>query len=248
MKKLVLLALVLCMALSLVACGSKTDAPASGGGSSSGGDSGSGDIDLNEVAANMIEEAEELNSFSFKAALNSIAARGLSQADVEPKWDYVVDDEKNQAYGDSSHGVIRFSHKGEELTAEGEYDAWKKQLFDATAKASDDGYNIEGFSWGNGDVEMTWDDFANKEGMLETWSYRYNGTIMDVYVKQTSLKDSEYVQGDDGQYDFVYYYNAMQVDIADGIQKSWDETWADLESAFEEYGDEIEDALRDYTD
>jgi|GEM_PF-740516 len=249
MKKLVILALVLCLALSLVACGSKTDAPASssGGGSSSGGsgnDSG-GDIDLNEVAANMVEEAVEAKSNSLAAAFKSIKARGLEQADVEPTWDYTVNEEGWHAYGDNSHGAIRFTLADENaILGDGDYEAWLKQVFDATAKASDDGHNIQGFSWGDGDVEKTWDDFINGGGWMETWSYKYNGKIIDVYVSQEHHKDAEIYQKDG---EWVYDCNAVEIDIADGLQKGWDETWADMEAAFEEYGDEIEDALRDYT-
>ena len=77
---------------------------------------------------------------------------------------------------------------------------------------------------------------------------------MDVYAEQAKEKDSEligdpYWDAEAGQTvwpEWTHYYNGVQIDITTGLQKSFDETWEDMEKAFEEYGDEIEDALRDF--
>ena len=215
--------------------------------------SGGGDIDLEKAAENILEEAVATKSFSVAAADASLKARGVSKSAVEPDWPYTIDEDKMQAYGDNSHGVIRFT-KNDGYLEDGEYDAWKKKAFEATAAASDDGYNIQGFSWGDGDIEITWDEFINSESWMETWSYRYKGTIMDVYVEVAKEKDSEllgdpYWDEDEGMTiwpEWTHYYNGVQIDIADGLQKSWDDTWQDLDDVFDQYGDEIEDALKDF--
>ena len=245
MKKLIALTLAMVLALSLLAaCGG-------GGGSSGVGnnddlrrDGEDGKIDIEKAAENILEDAISNNAFSVAAADASLKARGVSKSAVEPDWPYTVDEEKMQAYGDTSHGVIRFTKKDGYVSDE-EYEAWLKKAFSATAAASDDGYNIQGFSWGDGDIEKTWEEFISGESFIVTWSYRYNGTIMDVYVEQAKEKDSDYDMNEDGEWFWTHYYNGVQIDIADGLQKGWDDMWQDLEDAFEEYGDEIQAALED---
>ena len=265
MKKLIALTLAMVLALSLLtACDGilpfnrdKSDSSDSSDSSDRSGnsDNDDGKIDLEKAAERILDDAIASNSFSVAAADAAWKQRGVSKSDLEPVFDYIVDEEKMQAYGDSSHGVIRFT-KNNGYLEDGEYDAWLKKAFDATAAASDDGYNIQGFSWGDGDVKLTWDEFINGESFIQTWSYKYNGTIMDVYVEVAKEKASE-LEGDpywDAEKEetvwpeWTHYYNGVQIDITTGLQKSWDELWQDMEDAFEEYEDEIRDALEDFAD
>ena len=234
-KKILLLTLAIIIMLAFAACGDSN--------SSKDNDKKS---DAEKAVDNLIDEVSAPNSYSLEAADKALADRGVSKIAVEPDWEYTVDENKNQAYGDSSHGVIRFTKKFGLMEDEADYEIWLKKVFDATLKASDDGYNIQGFSFGGGDIEKTWEEFITSESFIQTWSYKYNGVIMDVYVEQTKEKSSDYGQDDTGAWVWTHYYNGVQVDISTGSQKSWSEYEADMEKAFAEYGDEIEDALKDY--
>ena len=50
----------------------------------------------------------------------------------------------------------------------------------------------------------------------------------------------------ESELDRLFYYNAVEFDIGVGLQKSFDDTWAEMESYFEENEDEIQQALEDY--
>ena len=60
---------------------------------------------------------------------------------------------------------------------------------------------------------------------------------MVVYVSDIYDNDKE------SQYDRMFYYYGVKFDIGMGLQKSFDDTLNDAESALEEYEDEIKDAL-----
>ena len=166
----------------------------------------------------------------------------VSIKDVEPGFAYILDDDTKGNYGDDSfcgRGTLFFIKDGSDVTKE-EFEAWVKKVFEATAKVSDDGYNIEGYGFGNGEVEKQLE--AVLTGFINTWSYKYNGTILDVYVetKYSSFNTGEKVYGNEYSKDI-----AVKVEIGVGMQKSWDETVEDVEKAFEENGDEIEKTLED---
>lgn len=265
MKKFTAIVLVLILTVLLAACGAKDavqdtvrnvisgDSGSEDGGLSADEGSradGEGTIDLENVAANLVEEAIEANSFSVAAARQAIEARGINFSAIEPDWDYTVNEEGYHAYGDSGKGVILFT-KAAGLLEDGEYEAWLKKAFEATAAASDDGYNIQGFSFGEGDIEKTWDEFINSESIIQCWSYKYGGAIMDVYVEVAEEKPSE-LDGDPYWNEeleqtvwpeWIYYYNGVQFNVGDGLQKSWDDTWEEVEKAFEENEEEIKKAL-----
>lgn len=265
MKKLITLTLALILALSLAACGGNSPASqdgdtANGNDNAQGNDNNgdSGNSNVNELVDDIIDDAVESNSFSLAAAYTAMKQRGVEQADVDPEWEYTVDEEKNQAYGDTGdygHGVIRFTKAdGSYLTHE-EYEAWAKKLFDATAKISDDGHNIYGYDvlFGENpgaDVEITFDDAMGMGSdamiVMQGWGYKYNGDYIRVNIEQAQEKDSEYEQNAAGEWVWIHYYNGVQADVATGLQQSFDDTWDDVEDAFDEYGDEIQDALDDY--
>jgi hypothetical protein len=252
MKKLLALALTLVLCLSLAACSVKDKVQnavkdAISGENSSGASKEDGKIDIDNAVDNIVKEAITADAFSEEAAAQALSNRGISVKAIAPDWDYIIDDTQYRVYGDSSHGKIEFIKKDGEISTE-EYNAWLKKLFEATAAASDDGHNIEGFSFGNGDVEYTWDTFINSESWMKVWAFKYKGTIMDVYpeVNDDPENESEYTQDENGQWGFVYHYKSVAVDIADGLQKSFDETWQEMEDYFAEHEDEIRDALEDF--
>ncbi|MDR0293679.1 MAG: hypothetical protein LBH95_05950 [Oscillospiraceae bacterium] len=269
MKKTICIFLALILTLAFAACDGNgggiryttTPSDNSGGGSNSGNDSDGGSegkIDLNDAADKLIKEAEEQNAFSMAAAFAAMKERGVEKADVEPVWDYTVDEDNYQAYGDSGaygHGVIRFTKKNGEVSDE-EYEAWARKLYDATAKISDDGNNINGydnlFSDADPLSEISFDDAFGKNStaiiVMQGWGYKYNGTFMRVSIERKEAPgfDSEYLQDDGGNWYFTHNYTAVEADVATGLQKSFDDAWADMEDAFEEHEDEIKKALEDY--
>jgi hypothetical protein len=231
MKRFITLALVLVLALSLLtACGGKNKTPNAAGG---------------DLIGNLVENAITANAFSEEAAFQALGYRGIKKEAIRPDWDYTVDEALYTTYGDTSHGSIEFIKEDGELTKD-EYNIWLKKVFEATAAISDDKHNIEGFSYGDGDIELTFDAFINKDSWMQAWSYKYNGTIMDVTVSLEEDRDQESVLNDD--WTWTYHYKSVEIDIANGLQKSWDETWKEMEDYFDEHGDEIEDALKDYMD
>lgn len=212
------------------------------------GDNADGEkINLDEVAENMLAEAEELDSFSTEAAdaaMKSLGGLGLEE--VKPDFAYILDDDTKGNYGDNSsygHASFFFIKDGGDVTSE-EYQTWLKKVYDATAAVSDDKRNIQGYGFGEGDVEKSFEDVIASD-FMQVWSYKYNGTIMDVYPSTefgsfTVSEDKVYGSDDSGDI-------GVKIDITVGMQKTWDEYEDDIEEAFDEYGDEIKEALEDYT-
>jgi hypothetical protein len=236
--------LVFSLALAMAACGR---GPA--------GNSNSNKTDLMEAAGDIMEDAIEGNSFS-EAAANAWLKKnaGVDKAAIEPGFAYRIDESLMTTYGDSpdsayGHGSIMFIDEDGELT-EDEWLEWMRKVFDATAKVSDDGYNIFGFEGDgeNPDKEISFEDAMGIGSdawiIMQGWGYKTKGVYMHVYVERIEdpEKESE-VETIDGQMTLKYYYYAGKVDIAVGLQKSFDDTMSDIEDAFEEHEDEIRDAL-----
>ncbi len=266
MKKLFSIAIILMLAFSISACGVKDavqDAvrgALSGESESSEADASSGKddkavgaeeydgdkVDAQDVVEKALQEAEEVNAFSTgaaDAAMKSLGGLGLDE--VKPDFPYILDDETMGNYGDNSsygHASFFFIKDGGDVTKE-EYETWLKKVYDATAAVSDDGRNIQGFGFGDGDVPKSFEDVLGG-GFMQVWSYKYNGQFMDVYpsTEYGSFTVSETkTYGSEGGGDF-----GVKIDITVGMQKSWDESEQDIEAAFEEHGDEIQQALEDY--
>jgi hypothetical protein len=234
-KKILSITLILVLALSLGACG--------------GGDKKASAEDIAEDAVN--EAYDSSKAFTEKAAAAFWEKNaGLKEADAAPDFDWVIDEKKMKTYGDDpsseyGHASICFEKKGgAELTKE-EYNAWAKKLFDATAKASDDGHNIIGWEFvGDGEdalAETTLADATGigteEEAFMPGWGFVKNGKNMTVYISKESDDAKESALGE------LLYYYAVTADIAFGLQKSMDETMDDAEEALDEYGDEIKDTL-----
>lgn len=252
MKKFWMITLVLLLTCTCIACGSdkKSDEDAavteeviSNKTESSNDDEA---IDAEDVIEKALEEAVEFESFSVEAVEYYLEkAAGLSLADVEPDWEWEL---KNEycAYGDSpdsgyGHAVIQFTKVDGEVT-EDEYQAWYQKVFDATAAVSQDGYNIIGYEFvGEGEdalAETTLE--ACLDSWMPGWCFRYNDTFMTVYVSTDYDDEKESELGN------LFYYDSAEVDISVGLQKSWDDSWAEMEEYFEENEDEIKEALEDY--
>jgi len=224
-KKCSALLLALMLVLSLAACGGGEEENAQG------------------VVDKALEKAEELDSFSEAAVEHYLKAYGISYGELKPVWDYEVGEKG--AYADdpasgSGHAVVVFKKPDGELSDE-QIREYYEQVFRVTAAVSDDGYNIIGHEFvGDGEDpagETTLEDALS--GWIPGWGFRKDGKNMAVYVSEIYDNDKE------SEFDRLFYYYGVKFDIGVGLQKSFDETWEDMEDAFEEHEDEIKDALED---
>ncbi|MBE6038829.1 MAG: hypothetical protein E7218_06440 [Anaerofustis stercorihominis] len=232
MKKLVTLLLVVMLIFSFAACGrdEKDDEHK---------------IDTQDIINKALDDAEEFDSFSEKAVEHYLKAYDISYDELKPEWAYTVG--STSAYADdpangSGHAVVIFkTDDSSELTDE-QIKEYFAQVFAATAKASDDGYNIIGYEFvGEGEnpvAETTLEDALNS--WLRGWGFRHNGKNMAVYVSDI------YDNSKDSELDRLFYYYGVKFDIGVGLQKSFDETWDEMEDYFEENEDEIKNAIDDY--
>ncbi|MDR3305845.1 MAG: hypothetical protein LBS85_07490 [Clostridiales Family XIII bacterium] len=246
MKKILVFVLVLVFVFSFAACGG------SGTGSAGGGADDSGKVDPAALAEDILEDAIAENSFSEAAGAAAIKKLGgVDEKDIAPDWDWTTDDSTMQNYGDVSdygHGSLLFIKKSADDLTQEEYLAWAQKVYDATAKASELGYNCYGWNVGDGsnpDGEISFDEAMGVGSeawiFMPGWCYKYNGKYLWVNIEQVKNPENEEMTDD-----FRYHYYGVNVDISVGMQKSWGEYEEEIDAAFEEYGDEIEDALKDY--
>lgn len=236
MKKVFAFLLAMMMVFALTACGS-----------SEANEEIKNDGDkpnAEEIAEELIEEAEELDSFSEAAVEYFLKAYGIAYDDLKPDWEYEVGEKS--AYADdpssgSGHAVVIFKNTNGEVSDE-QIREFYEQVFNVTAAVSDDGYNINGFEFvGDGENpedEIDLDDALN--GFMSGWCFRKDGKNMAVYVSDI------YDNNKESEFDRLFYYYGVKFDIGVGLQKSFDEVLSDVEDAFEEYGDEIEEVLENY--
>lgn len=254
MKKFLAFLLVMILAFSLAACGGKEEEEASFGGSAESSkqevqepeeEKDEDRIDAEDVVEKALEEAEELNSFSVEAVEHYLKAYDIALSDLEPEWEWVLAneycayaDDPSDGYG---HAAVKFNRAEGELTDE-EINDYFTTVFEVTAAVSDDGYNIIGYEFvGDGEdalAETTLEDAMN--GFMQGWGFRRDGKFMVVYVS------SDYDNDKESELDRLFYYNAVEFDIGVGLQKSFDESWDEMEEYFEENEDEIKEALEDY--
>ena len=150
----------------------------------------------------------EFEEFSIEAAEHFLEHYGIALSDLEPEWDWVLAHE-GHAYGDNRHASVKFTRAEGELQ-DGEFDAYVAAVFEATAAASDDGYNIIGYDFArDGEDPLAKIELENANGM---WSYRKNGVIMMVYVSVEYDRDKESELGK------PMYYNGVSFDIGVGSQ------------------------------
>ena len=214
------------MLLSLAACGEQGD----GGKSNNDGEK----TNAEDIAKDVLDEAEKLDSFSEAAVEHYLKAYGISYEELKPTWEYAVSEKGAYAddpAGGSGHAVVVFkTPDSSELTDE-QIRTYYEQVFNVTAAASDDGYNIIGHEFvGDGENaadEVTLDDALN--GFLKGWCFRKDGKSMAVYVSDIYDNDK------DSEFDRIFYYYGVKFDIGVGLQKSFDDTLDDMEDALDEY-------------
>ncbi len=240
MKKLLALLLAAALIFSLAACGGKDDTEETKANNDE-------KIDAQDVIEKELEKAEEFESFSEDAVEYYLKkAVDIKLSDLEPDWKWKLKSNYS-AYADdpasgSGHAVITFTKEEGEVTDD-EFDAWYKKVFEATAKASQDGHNIRGYEFA-GDGEDALGEVTLEEALdswlMKGWAFRKNDKIYAVYVS------SEYDNNKDSEIGKLFYYDGAKVDITVGLQKSFSDTMDEAEKYMSENEDEIKDALNDY--
>ena len=247
MRKIVALFAVAVLVAALAGCGSGEGSEQDASSSSGDAQAQSGDEPRELDVEKLMEEYGDVEAFSEEGAMRYLEiAAGLSKESIEPDWEYVVDDASYRNYGTDpsdgyGHGVICFQKPEGEVTEE-EYLTWARKVFDATAAASDDGYNVVGYEFvGEGQDALAAADFdAAMESWMPGWCYCKDGTYMTVYLEEAY--DNEL----DSQIGRSLYYLGVSVDVGVGLQKSWDETMAEAEQYLEENEEEVKAALEEY--
>ena len=240
MKKLLAILLAAVMLLVFASCGGN-------GGNEDNTEKNDEKINAEDVINKELEEAEEHDSFSRGAVEYYLKkTAGIKLDELEPDWEWKLKSNYS-AYADdpasgTGHAVITFTKAEGEVT-EDEFDAWYKKVFDATAKASDDGYNIRGYEFaGDGEDalgEVTLDE-ALDSWLMKGWGFRVDGKNYVVYVSD------EYDNNKDSELGKLFYYDGAKVDIGVGLQKSFSDTMDEAEKYMSENDDEIRDAIKDY--
>ena len=245
MKKLLAILLALAMLFAFASCGDKEDEEAKGGKNNTEANADGGNV--NDAVDEIIDEKEEHEAFSQGAVEYYLRKTvGINLSELEPDWawklksDYsAYADDPDSGYG---HAVITFTKAEGEVTQD-EINAWYKKVFDATAKASDDGYNIRGYEFA-GDGEDALGEVTLEEAiggwLMKGWAFRVDGKIYVVYVSDKYDNDKESEIGN------LLYYDGVNIDIGTGLQKSFDDTLSEAESYLAENEDEIKDALDEY--
>ena len=240
MKKLLAILLATVMLLVFASCGGN-------GGNEDNTEKNDEKINAEDVINKELEKAEEHESFSQGAVEYYLKkTAGIKLDELEPDWEWKLKSDYS-AYADdpasgTGHAVITFTKAEGEVT-EDEFDAWYKKVFDATAKASDDGYNIRGYEFaGDGEDalgEVTLDE-ALDSWLMKGWGFRVDGKNYVVYVSD------EYDKNKDSELGKLFYYDGAKVDIGVGLQKSFSDTMDEAEKYMSENEDEIRDAIKDY--
>ena len=243
MKKLLAILLAAAMLFVLASCGDKTEGDETTAPTNENGET----INAEDVVDKALEEAEEHESFSQGAVEYYLKkAVGIKFDDIKPDWEWKLKSDYS-AYADDpasgyGHAVITFTKADGEVTDE-EFDVWYQKVFDATAKASDDGYNIRGYEFaGDGEDalgKVTLDE-ALDSWLMKGWAFRVDEKIYVVYVSD------EYDNDKDSELGKLFYYDGAKVDIGAGLQKSMSDTMDEAESYLAENEDAIKDALNDY--
>ncbi|MBQ8860829.1 MAG: hypothetical protein IJ015_05800 [Ruminococcus sp.] len=237
MKKLLAILLAAMRVFALDACGEQGDGEIS--------DKDGEKTNAEDIAKDVLDGAEKLDSFSEAAVEHYLKAYGISYEELKPDWEYEISE--NGAYADdpasgSGHAVVIFkTSDSSELTDE-QIKEYYEQVFKVTAAASDDGYNIIGHEF-VGEGENPADETTLEKalsGFLQGWCFRKDGKSMAVYVSDIYDNDK------DSELDRLFYSYGVKFDIGVGLQKSFDDTLKDAEDALEEHEDEIKDALDEY--
>lgn len=211
---------------------------------SCGGENASTDkVDASEMAEKVSKEGfsgERKSKAAVEYYLKELA--GVDLNDMLPDYPYDCTPEEKWFSGEQRNVIAAFYKKnGEELSRD-EYKAYVKKVYDVTKKVSDNGINIYGFekrsNKDEANKELTIDELiaAGDKGIIYLgmydWGFLKNGRMLHVYMQLDELgKDA----------DKKYY---ARVQIAPGLEKSFDETMKDAEKALED--PEVQKAIKEY--
>ncbi len=195
-------------------------------------------IDAQAVAEKMIQESFKGETRSKAAAEHYMKKSGIDPAAILPDWSYTTEPEKNNFYGEQGKAIMRFNKpEGEELSKE-DYIAWVRKVYAASAKISDDGFNIKGFE-NESDKQAALSEKPLEEmiqqslggwlylGMYD-WGYRLDGRMMRVWLNRTE-KNGKYW---------------AQIDVCHAMEKNMDELFKDAEEALGR--EDVQKALKEY--
>ncbi len=187
-------------------------------------------------------EKDIKKAFSAKAASTFWEKTvGISESDVEPDWDWAVYEDNMKTYGDDpgtsgGHGSICFEKKDRSEISEKEYHAWAQKVFDATAKASDDGYNIIGWEFvikqEDPLAKVSFKDAMGLNGNnavgTQGWGFIKNKKNMIVYVSENYDTREKSTTGRD------FYHYGVTVDISYGLDESRSGITKNMEKSFDD--------------
>ena len=196
MNKLFALILVLAMVFTLCACGADKE----------GYDKDKPGVSQNNQTNN--DNDKEIEPYSMAAFERFLFALNLDISDIEPDFKWKLDGERQVFAEDPAaafhQGIIIMTKEDGEMSEE-EYNAWIKKVFDATAAASDDGYNVVGSNF-CGENEKP-DDQVDLETALDQlvkgWGFRIGDKTYSVYIYREVNKDRESGLGYHSYYDGV---------------------------------------------
>ncbi len=206
MKKLLALILALMMMFALAACGNN-DTPDPDKDDPGISQSGENNDDEND------NENKEIEPYSMAAYERFLSALNLEVSDIEPDFKWKLDGERHVFAEDPAaafHQGIIIMTKEEGEMSEDEYNDWIQKVFDATAAASDDGYNVVGTNFcGDGEnPEDQVDLEAALDNLVKGWGFRIGGKIYSVYIYREENKDKESGLG------YHSYYDGVQLQIS----------------------------------
>ena len=231
MKKWLAILMVLVMVFTMAACG--------GGSGDEGGNEGGNEGGGTDISG---KTQDDFEWFSVEAAEFYLKNNlGIEFSELDPDWEYMI--RQNYAFSDGDNAAVVFFKSDESELSDEEMDTYWKKVFDITAGISQDGYNIIGWEFvGEGEdatAEVTFEDATS--GWMPGWGFRYNDQFYVVYLEDHYDNDKESTIDP-----YRLYYDGVGFDIGLGLQKSFDDTWDDMEQYFEENEDEIKDAIEDY--
>lgn len=212
---------------------------------SCGGKSSNDKVDAAEAVEKIVEKEFKAERKSKAAAEHYLKEMtGIDLNDLLPDYLYDCTPEDKWFSGEKRNVIVAFyKQNGEELSKD-EYKAYVKKVYEVTKKAADNGINIYGFekksSKEDANKELTIDELiaAGDKGFIYLgmydWGFLKDGKMMHVYMSLDDL-------GKDGE---KKYYARVQV--APGMEKSFDDTMKDMEKALED--PEVQKAIKDYVE
>lgn len=239
MKKTILAITFVAALTLLAACG--------GGKDSKKSKSDDGKVDVEKVADKMMKETFEGESYSKEAAEFYFKKNeGIKLSDLAP--DYKLNEtSKYTYYGDEHDALANFKICDGDTYTKEQHIENVRRIYALTKKVADNGINVYGFE----DKSDKEEALAEKD--LEQMIQDNNGTKIfgiEIYVGSygwSFLKGGELRRCEISLLEKDDVKLGYSVKMYKGLQKSFDETWADAEKALEdpEVQKQVEKALKD---